>query len=94
MNYQRNGSGRLHALVAMVLTGGILSLAGMQCPAMTQEKPKPEAKDEKKTEVKAAPKDEKQVEKKTEVKAAPKDEKQVESKPIPPAQDKQIQMIR
>ena len=47
----------------MVLTGGILSLAGMQCPAMTQEKPKPEAKDEKKTEVKAAPKDEKQVEK-------------------------------
>jgi hypothetical protein len=71
MNRYRNGSGKLKAaLTSLITIGGILVLAVIPSSIKAQEKPKPEANDQKKTDAKATPKD----------------EKKVESKPTPPVQ--------
>ena len=50
MNHQRNSSGKPQAALTLLVIGGMLVLAIMASSSRAQEKPKAEAKDQKKTE--------------------------------------------
>src|SRR5258708_40150182 len=65
MNRYQNGSGKLKAtLTSLITIGGILILAVIPSSIKAQEKPKPEANDQKKTDAKPTSKDEKKDESK------------------------------
>jgi hypothetical protein len=69
MNHHGDTGGKLQATLTLLVMGGMLSLATLTGFAKAQDKPKSDAKDEKKTKAKPTPKDEKKVESKPTVPA-------------------------
>ena len=62
MTHDLDRGGMPKAMLALLVMGGILALAIVPGPINAQEKPKAEAKDQKKAEAKAQAKDEKKAE--------------------------------
>ena len=91
MTHDLDRGGMPKAMLALLVMGGMLALAVASGPINAQEKPKTEAKDEKKADAKPQAKDEKKAdakpqakdEKKAEAKPQPKPEKKAEVKPAP-----------
>ena len=89
MTHDLDHGGMPKAMLALLVMGGMFALAVVSGPINAQEKPKTEAKDEKKAEAKSQAKDEKKAEakpqtkdeKKAEAKPQTKDEKKAEAKP-------------
>ncbi len=84
MTLHLDRGGMPKAMFVLLVMGGMLALAIVPGPINAQEKPKTEAKDQKKADAKSQAKDEK----KAEAKPQPKPEKKAEAKPQPKAEKK------
>ena len=79
MTHDLDRGGMPRAMLALLVMGGMLALAIVPGPINAQEKPKADAKDQKKPDAKPQAK----AEKKAEAKPQPKTEKKAEVKPAP-----------